>query len=76
MERGQFTFYRSFWDAFQALPKKDRLPFMTALCSYALDGGESPELTGGARAAFLLVQPVLDKAAKKAASGKLGGSKP
>lgn len=75
MERDQFTFYRSFWEALKALPKKDQLPFVMAVCSYALDG-ESRPLTGAPYASFLLVKPILDKASKKAANGKQGGSKP
>lgn len=74
MEREQFTFYRSFWEALKALPKKDQLPFVMAVCSYAF-GEENKSLTGQASAAFLLVKPILDKASKKAANGKLGGSK-
>ena len=57
------------------LPKKDQLPFIMAVCSYVFEE-ESKPLTGGAYAAFLLVKPILDKASKKAASGKQGGSKP
>lgn len=74
MERDQFTFYRSFWEALKALPKKDQLPFVMAVCSYALDG-ESKPLSGAPYASFLLVKPILDKASKKAANGKQGGSK-
>ena len=36
--RSQFTFYRSFWEAVQSLPKKDKLPVLEAIISYALDG--------------------------------------
>lgn len=75
MERDQFTFYRSFWEALKVLPKKDRLPFVTAICTYVFEG-ESKSLTGQASASFLLVKPILDKASKKAANGKRGGSKP
>lgn len=75
MGREQFTFYRSFWDALKELPKKDQLPFVMAICSYAFDE-ESKPLTGAASASFLLVKPILDKASKKAANGKQGGSKP
>lgn len=75
MEREQFTFYRSFWEALKALPPKDKLPFVTAVCAYAFgEEGESKPLTGQASAAFLLVKPILDKASKKAANGKRGGS--
>lgn len=75
MEREQFTFYRSFWEALKALPKKDQLPFVMAICAYALDG-ECKPLSGSPYASFLLVKPILDKANKKASNGKQGGSKP
>lgn len=75
MEREQFTFYRSFWEALKELPKKDQLPFVMAICAYAF-GEESKPMTGAASASFLLVRPVLDKANKRSASGKQGGSKP
>ena len=75
MEREQFTFYRSFWEALKALPKKDQLPFISAIGYYVFEE-ECKPLTGAAAASFLLVKPILDKASKKAASGKLGGSKP
>lgn len=74
-ERGQFTFYRSFWDAMNQLPQREQLPFVKALCAYAFTGEEA-NLRGGAAASFLLVKPILDKASKKAANGKKGGSKP
>ena len=74
-QRGQFTFYRSFWDAIQILPQKDQLPLLKAVISYALDGEEISGLSQHQRASFLLIKPTLDSARKKAASGKQGGSK-
>lgn len=75
-QRGQFTFYRSFWEAVQELPKKDRLPILEAIISYALDGVTPAGMTKGQNAFFSLVKPNLDSARKKAANGKQGGSKP
>ena len=74
-ERKQFTFYRSFWEAVKTLPKKDRLPVLEAIISYALDGTVPQGLTTGQSAFFLLVKPNLDAARRKAESGKQGGSK-
>jgi hypothetical protein len=73
--RGQFTFYRSFWEAIKGLPKKDRLPILEAIISYALDGDYPKGLTQSQSAFFSLVKPNLDASRKKAASGKQGGSK-
>lgn len=75
-ERGQFTFYRSFWEAVKSLPKKDKLPILEAIISYALDGTEPSCLSQSQLAFFLLVKPTLDSSRKKAANGKQGGSKP
>ena len=75
-ERLQFTFYRSFWDAVQGLPKKDRLPLLEAIISYALDGIEPNALSQTQSAFFLLCKPTLDASRKKAVNGKQGGSKP
>ena len=75
-KRSQFTFYRSFWEAVQSLPKKDRLPVLEAIISYALDGVTPSNLTQSQSAFFLLVKPNLDASRKKAANGKQGGSKP
>lgn len=75
MKRKQFTFYRSFWDACLALPKKDRLAFLTAVCAYAFEETDEVDLTGGAGAAFAIVRPILDSSRKKAESGSYGGSK-
>lgn len=75
-ERGQFTFYRSFWDAIQILPQKDQLPLLKAVISYALDGEEISGLSSHQRASFLLIKPTLDSSRKKAANGRQGGSKP
>lgn len=72
MERGQFTFYRSFWEAIKELPSKDKAAVICAVCAYALDG-EEPNLTGTQKAIFVLIRPTLDASAKKAENGKLGG---
>ena len=73
--RSQFTFYRSFWEAVQSLPKKDKLPVLEAIISYALDGATPSGLSQSQVAFFLLVKPNLDASRKKAANGKQGGSK-
>lgn len=73
-DRGQFTFYRSYFDALRTLSKKDRLAAYEAIAAYALDGTE-PVLTGPAATAFILIRPTLDTGRKRAKSGKQGGSK-
>lgn len=74
MERKQFTFYRSYWQALSTLPKKDRLAAYEAIVNYALNGIE-PQLTGSAATAFILIRPTLDTAKRRAETGRAGGSK-
>ena len=40
MERTQFTFYRSYYDAITALPKKDQSALLLAICIICLGGCE------------------------------------
>lgn len=72
-ERGQFTFYKSYWDAIEELPAKSQLPILKAIIRYALFGEEPVSLSSVCRAVFLLVKPTLDSSRKKAANGKQGG---
>ena len=74
MEREQFTFYRSYYEALKKLSKRDREQAIMAICAYALDEEIIP-LSGPASVMFLLVKPTLDLGRKKAANGKQGGSK-
>lgn len=70
------TFYASFWDALNGLPKKDQLPVFRAVVSYGLYGEHNETLSASQNAFFALMRPVLDASRKKAANGKHGGSKP
>ena len=74
-KRGQFTFYRSFYESAKHLPTKQRLIFLESIIRYALDGEELPDLKTPLDAMFLMVKPNLDTARKKAEAGALGGSK-
>ena len=65
MERKQFTWYRSYYDALKELPAEEFRDIVLAVCAYALDGGE-PELSGVARAIFTLIRPTLEVGRSKA----------
>ena len=74
--RQQFTFYRSYYDAIQELPKEEQALIVLAVCAYAIYEAEPQGLTPAASMAFKLIRPTLDSGRKKAESGKKGGSKP
>ena len=59
MERNQFTFYRSYYEALKHLPKRDQTSVLLALIGYALDEQE-PSLSGVALSVFTLIRPTLD----------------
>lgn len=71
--RDHYTFYASFYDAAMLLPKKDRLAYYDAICTYGLRGQEPENLKGAALVAFKLVAPVLNAGRKKAQNGRNGG---
>lgn len=72
MERGQFTFYRSYYEAIKELPKKEQTAVLLAICSYALDEAE-PKLTGAPARAFERVRLLLDAERRQSAEGRRCG---
>ena len=78
MERNQFTFYASFAAAISRIKSKAaRCDAYDAIVNYAIHGiaPDMDSLPDSAAIAFDLIRPVLEKGAKKAASGAVGGSK-
>lgn len=71
--RNQFTFYRSYYDAIQALSKRDQSALILAVCAYGIYETEPKGLSNAAITAFNLIKPTLDSGRKKAESGALGG---
>lgn len=69
MDRKQFTFYRSFWEAIENLPtNKEKLQAYQILCDYALNQKE-PELRAikpSAATVFQLAKPILERAHDRA----------
>ena len=74
--RNQFTFYRSYFDAIQELPKAERADIILAVCDYAIYETEPEGLSPAASMAFKLIRPTLDSGRRKAENGAKGGSKP
>ena len=72
MERKQFTFYRSYYEAVKELNKRDQAAVLLAICDYALNETE-PNLTGAAKAVFIVLRPFLDTARRKAEGGMARG---
>ena len=67
MERSQFTWYRSYYEALRTLPAKDFKVAVLGICAYALDE-EVPSLSGVPNSVFTLIRPTLDSGRNKAAN--------
>ncbi len=69
MQRNQFTFYRSFWEAAEKLStNKEKLQFFQILCEFALNHTE-PDLSTvkpTVAAVFGMARPILDTAHRRA----------
>lgn len=74
-QRGQFTFYRSYFEAFKDLPAKSRLQLYEAVCDYALNGTD-PKLSGASKTVFTLIKPTLDTSRRRSEIGRAGGRAP
>ena len=70
--RDGFVFYRSFFESFSDLSKKDKLVLFDALCNYALNDIE-PELIGTPSAIFKLLKPQVDANTRRYENGLKGG---
>ena len=70
--RDSIVFYRSFYEAIKEIPLEEQGVVYNAIYGYALDGVE-PELTGIAKAIFLLVKPQIDANNTRYENGKKGG---
>lgn len=71
----KFNFFRSYMEALEDLPPDDFKAAVMAICHYAFDG-EQDEVTGGAKVAFKLIAPIIDRgeeiSAKRSEAGKKG----
>ena len=67
LHRGQFTFYSSYFQTIERLPKSRQLETYRAIIDFALNGTE-PTLTGGPAVVFLALRPSLEVARTKAAA--------
>lgn len=71
--RNQFTFYKSYYDAIQELPKRDQSALILAICAYAIYETEPKGLSIAASTAFKLIKPTLDSGRRKAENGSMKG---
>jgi hypothetical protein len=71
MKRDSILFYRSFYDAVKALPKKHQLAAFESIIEYGLNGVE-PEGEGVISAIFALIKPQVDANNRRFINGTKG----
>ena len=71
MAKDSFVFYRSFYEALQNVPKKQRTEVYEAVFEYAFESRE-PSLSGVPRALWELIRPQLDASQKRYENAKKG----
>lgn len=71
-QKESFIFYRSFYEAIESLPDKDRLAIYDALCRLGLNQTDT-KLDGIAECLFTLIRPQINANTKKWSDGKKGG---
>lgn len=73
-KRGQFTFYRSFYDAVKEHEEKIQLNVLMAILRYVFEEEEPKGLDAAEKSVFVMAKPVLD-AGKKRANARLRKNK-
>lgn len=70
-----FIFYRSFYEAMEGMPDKDRLALYEAIVGLALNG-ELIDLPKSVRGLFILIKPQIEANIRKRMFGRTGGRPP
>ena len=68
-DRKKFYFMRSFYEAVETLPKKDRPKMYEAIIKYSLEDDYNPEFTGNLATMWILIKPILDNSFKQYKNG-------
>ena len=73
-ERKKFNFMRSFYEAVEKMPKKERPQMYEAIIKYSFDDNFEPNFTGNMAIVWILIKPILDKNYQQFKNGS--GNKP
>lgn len=68
-ERKKFNFMKSFYDAVESMPKKDRPKMYEAIIKYSFEDDYNPDFTGSLATAWILIKPILDKSYQQYQNG-------
>lgn len=74
-ERKKFYFMKSFYEAVESMPKKDRPKMYEAIIRYSFDDDYSPDFKGNLATSWILIKPVLDNSYKQYKNGSQNEAK-
>lgn len=74
-DRKKFNFMKSFYEAVETLPKRDRPKIYEAIIKYSFEDDYIPDFTGTLATVWILIQPILDTSYKQYKNGSQNGAK-
>ncbi len=73
-DRKKFNFMKSFYEAVERLPKKDRPKMYEAIIKYSFEDNYKPDFKGTLATVWILIQPILDTSFKQYKNGSQNNS--
>jgi len=64
-DRKKFNFMKSFYEAVESMPKRDRPRMYEAIIKYSFEDNYEPDFTGSLATAWILIKPILDNSFKQ-----------
>lgn len=74
-ERKKFNFMKSFYEAVESMPKKDRAKMYEAIIKYSFEDDFTPDFKGNLATSWILIKPVLDNSFKQYKNGSQNEAK-
>lgn len=68
-ERKKFNFMKSFYEAVETLPEKDKPKMYEAIIKYSFEDDYKPDFKGILATVWILIQPILDTSYKQYRNG-------
>lgn len=73
-DRKKFNFMKSFYEAVETLPKKDRPKMYEAIIKYSFEDDYDPCFSGTLATVWILIKPILDTSYKQYRNGSRNNS--
>ncbi len=68
-DRNKFNFMKSFYEAVETLPEKDKSKMYEAIIKYSFEDDYQPHFKGTLSTVWILIKPILDNSFKQFQNG-------